>query len=223
MESTLTRQEKAFLLLSCCFAVLLVVSNIIAGKIIVVGGFFAPAAVVCYSLTFATTDTIAEVWGKERTRFVVKVGFMAVLLSALFIRLALILPAAPFWDGHEAFATVLGSNMRIVMASLIAYLISQYHDIWAFLFWKEKTGGRHLWVRNNLSTIVSQLLDTVIFISLAFYGTGIPLIPMIIGQYLIKSAIALCDTPIVYAMVFLTKKYGTQEQLNCPTQSVNEN
>ena len=142
----------------------------------------------------------------------VNLGFIVVVLSALFFRLAIILPAAPFWEGQGAFVTVLGSNLRLVAASLAAYLISQYHDIWAFLFWKEKTAGRHLWIRNNMSTGVSQLLDTVIFITLAFAGTGTPLLSLIFGQYVIKLVIALCDTPLVYAMVFMTKKYCAEKE-----------
>ncbi|HZK25681.1 MAG TPA: queuosine precursor transporter [Oscillospiraceae bacterium] len=218
MTSTLSRQAKVFLLLSCCFTVLLVVSNIIAGKIIIVGTLMAPAAVICYSLTFAITDTLAEIWGKERTQFVVNLGFLTVILSAVFIRLALVLPSAPLWHGQEVFAAVLGSNLRMVAASLTAYVISQYHDVWAFTFWKEKTNGRHLWLRNNLSTTVSQLLDTVVFITLAFYGTGVSLWSMIAGQYLVKVIIAFCDTPLVYALVYLIKKYAKFEELNSPAK-----
>ncbi|MDW7649748.1 MAG: queuosine precursor transporter [Bacillota bacterium] len=218
MDQSLSRQEKAFLLLSCSFVVLLVTSNVIAGKIITIGGLFAPAAVLCYSLTFATTDTLAEIWGKDRTRFVVNVGFFVTVLSALFIRLAIITPAAPFWQEQEAFAFILGGNLRIVLASLTAYLISQHHDIWAFTFWKEKTGDRHLWLRNNLSTGVSQLLDTGIFITLAFYGTGTPLFSMVFGQYVIKVLIGLLDTPIVYLLVHLTKRFtlGQGDRLLVP-------
>ncbi|NLZ39056.1 MAG: queuosine precursor transporter [Firmicutes bacterium] len=207
MKQELSRHSKAFYTLSCCFAVLLSISNVIAGKIIMIGPFFAPAAVICYSLTFALTDTVAEIWGKEWTQYTVKLGFITTILSAVFIRLALLMPAAPIWGDQEAYKIVLGSNLRIVAASLVSYLISQYHDVWAFLFWKEKTGGRYLWLRNNLSTIVSQLLDTAIFITLAFFGTGVPIFSMITGQYLLKFIIALCDTPLVYAMVYLTKRY----------------
>ena len=214
MEQTLSKQEKAFLLLSCSFVVLLVVSNVIAGKIITIGGLFAPAAVICYSLTFAATDTLAEIFGKERTRFVVNVGFFVTILSALFIRLAILMPGAPFGLEQEVFEAVLGGNLRIVIASLIAYLISQHHDIWAFTFWKEKTKGRHLWIRNNLSTGVSQMLDTTIFITLAFSGTGAPVLSMITGQYLIKLLIGVCDTPIVYLMVHAVKQYAGLEARN---------
>jgi uncharacterized integral membrane protein (TIGR00697 family) len=207
MHTHLTKQEKVFFLLGCSFAVLLVVSNVIAGKIMSVGGLFAPAAVLCYSLTFAATDTMTELWGKERTKFVVNVGFFVTVLSALFIRLAVAVAPAPFWENQGAFELILGSNLRIVLASLTAYLISQHHDIWAFTYWKNKTGGRHLWLRNNLSTGVSQLLDTFLFISLAFYGTGAPVVSMIAGQYVIKLFIAVADTPLVYALVYMIKSH----------------
>jgi queuosine precursor transporter len=201
-----SREDSIYILLGCTFVGLLVVSNIIASKIIMVAGLVGPAAVICYSLTFALTDTITELWGKERTKLIVKYGFIVSIITALFIRLAIVMPAAPFWTDQEAYSLILGSNLRIVAASLIAYLISQYHDIWAFMFWKNITKGKHLWLRNNLSTGASQLLDTVVFITLAFAGMGIPLLPMIIGQYIIKIVIAFIDTPVVYLLVNLIKK-----------------
>ena len=206
MERSPSREETIFLLLSCCFVVLLVVSNIIASKIIMVGSLVGPAAVICYSLTFALSDTIAEVWGKERTRLVVNIGFFVTILSAVFIRIAIAMPAAPFWESQGEYALILGSNFRIVVASLCAYLISQHHDIWAFAFWKNKTGGKYLWLRNNFSTGVSQFIDTSLFIVLAFYGTGTPLVALIVGQYIIKLVIAVADTPLVYLFVYLIKK-----------------
>jgi len=83
---------------------------------------------------------------------------------------------------------------------MTAYLISQHHDVWAFHFWRDKTKGKYLWMRNNASTMVSQLLDTSIFIVLAFYGNA-PILTMIGSQYLIKVLIALCDTPFCYIFV----------------------
>ncbi len=206
MERAPSREEKIFILLACTFVALLVLSNIIASKVIVIAGLVGPAAVICYSLTFLLTDTITEIWGKERTKLIVNVGFLVTIISAVFIRVAIAMPAAPFWGDHEAYNLILGSNLRIVIASLTAYLISQHHDIWAFTFWRRITGERFLWLRNNLSTGVSQLLDTTIFITIAFYGTGAPLLQMIIGQYLIKLAVALLDTPVIYLFVHVIRK-----------------
>ena len=206
MNNSLSKEDKIYILLGAIFVGLLVVSNIIASKIIMVAGLVGPAAVIVYSLTFVITDTINELWGKERTKYIVKLGFLVSVISAIFIRLAIIMPAAPFWDDHEAYNLILGSNLRIVFASLVAYLVSQYHDIWAFMFWRRLTGERFLWLRNNLSTGASQLIDTSLFITLAFWGTGIPLMPMIIGQFLFKLIIAAIDTPIVYLLIGVIKR-----------------
>ncbi len=206
MEKNMTREEKYFLLLGSLFIALLVISNVIAGKVVAIGGWMVPAAVICYALTFAVTDTIAEIWGKERTKYIVVLGFFACVISAIMIKIAIWMPAAPFWHNQEAYNLILGSSLRITVASMSAYLISQYHDIWAFHFWKDKTGGKYLWIRNNLSTGVSQLIDTVVFIVIGFYGTGAPILSMILGQYAIKLIVAMCDTPIVYILVNLINK-----------------
>jgi len=199
------------MILVAAFISLLVISNIIAVKTITVGGLIGPAAVLCYSLTFVISDTISELWGRKTTQFVINTGFGAAILSALFIKLAIVMPGSPFWQQQEAFETILGSNIRIVIASLAAYYISQSHDVWAFHFWKRTTGGKHLWLRNNLSSMVSQLIDTVIFITIAFYNTGAPLLQLIIGQYLLKLVIAAADTPVVYLLVaYIKPKTGLQ-------------
>jgi uncharacterized integral membrane protein (TIGR00697 family) len=99
----------------------------------------------------------------------------------------------------------MGSTSRIIIASFIAYLVSQFHDVWAFHFWKKITGGRHLWLRNNFSTAVSQFIDSSLFITVAFYGV-MPVWPLIWSQWLVKLAIAFLDTPIIYGIVWLLRK-----------------
>lgn len=206
MDKILKKDEKLFLLFSTVFITLLVISNVIAVKVISIGKLIGPAAVICYAITFAISDTLAEIWGKERTKYIVNLGFIAALVSGIMIKLGILLPAAPFWELQNEYELILGSSTRIIIASMIAYITSQYHDVWAFHFWKNKTKGKHLWIRNNLSTMVSQLIDTVIFIVVAFYGTGAPIMSMIIGQYIIKLIIAIIDTPLVYLLVNTTKK-----------------
>lgn len=191
----------------------ILLSNIIATKIIQVGGFILPAAVVLYPLTFLFTDVVSEVEGKKQARHLVMMGFYMSVIMVLIITIGRILPAAPFWQHQEAYETILGATPRIVVASMIAYVISQNHDVWAFHWWKEKTSGKHLWIRNNFSTMASQLIDSVLFIGIAFGG----LFPvktiaiMTISQYLIKVGIALIDTPFCYLFVRI---YGNnREQL----------
>ncbi len=120
--------------------------------------------------------------------------------------LAIWLPPAKFaTDFNEDFKTVLGQSARVVFASLFAYLISQAHDVVSFNFWKEKTKGKHKWIRNNLSTMTSQFIDTSIFITIAFYGLVPNLLLMIISQYVVKCIIALLDTPLFYLLTRKTK------------------
>lgn len=188
------------------FAGLLVIANVIAVKPVTIGPFVVPAAVVVYAMTFLVTDTVAEVWGKERAQAVVWTGFGVSIFVALWVQVAIRLPGAAFWQEQAAFATILGANLRVVAASMLAYLVSQLHDVWAFHFWKAKTGGRHLWWRNTASTAVSQLLDTTIFITVAFYGLWPNLGAAILGQYVVKVAVAVLDTPLVYAAVAAARR-----------------
>jgi len=119
----------------------------------------------------------------------------------------------------ETFAQVLGLTPRIVIASMITYLISQHHDVWAFHFWKEKTRDKDLWLRNNASTIVSQFIDSVLFISLAFYNV-FPILPLILGQFIIKIIIALLDTPFIYISVWLINRIEKNTKLTSATPSL---
>jgi len=198
-------EDRAFILLVSVFVGALVISSVLASKIITVLGLFVPAGVLAYCITFVVTDVISEIWGRERANRVVFSGFITLLVTFLLIRLALAWNAAPFWTEQKAFSAVLGSTSRIIIASFIAYLASQYHDVWAFHVWRRVTEERHLWLRNTASTVVSQFIDTLVFITIAFYGT-MPVIPLIKGQYLIKVLIAVLDTPFVYLVVRLIRR-----------------
>ena len=153
--------------------------------------------------TFLVTDTISELYGRKTATKLVWMGFVLSAVMVLLVYVAKILPAAGFWDHQEAFETILGSVPRVVLASLTAYLISQHGDVLLFHFFRRLTNKRHLWLRNIASTIVSQAVDTVLFISIAFSGT-VPagaLWNLMYTQYLIKVGVAVIDTPIVYALV----------------------
>jgi len=187
------------------FVACITISSILANKIISIMGIFVPAGVIAYSVTFIATDVISEVWGKERAKYAVFGGFIALFIVFALIQISLIWPKAPFWHNDTAFESILGSTSRIIIASLTAYLISQMHDVWAFHFWKRLTKNRHLWLRNNLSTAVSQFLDSVIFVTIAFYGV-MPIWPLIYGQWIIKCLIAVLDTPIIYGFVLMIQR-----------------
>jgi len=190
------------------FATLLLIANTIAVKLIGVNGWVVPVAVIAYPLTFLVTDTIAELYGRRIATRVVWLGFAVNVLMVALIYVGKIIPPASFWEGQDAYNTMLGSVPRIVLASMLAYLASQHHDVFAFHFWRRLTNGRFLWLRNNASTMVSQGIDTVLFITIAFIGV-VPthvLLDMIVAQYVIKLFIAIADTPLCYALVALIRR-----------------
>lgn len=208
MTTNTNHSEKALIFIISIFIGSMTISSILASKIICAFGLFVPAGVLAYSVTFVCTDVISEIWGRERAQQTVMGGFIALVTVLLLVQVALAWEAAPFWKGDTAFKSILSSTPRIIIASFCAYLVSQFHDVHVFHYLRKLTGGRHLWLRNTLSTAVSQLIDSVVFITIAFYGE-VPVVPLIIGQWLIKFAIAILDTPVIYLVVrMLRHKVG---------------
>ncbi len=193
------------IVISGLFSACLAIAAVLSSKIISVAGLFVPAGVIAYCVTFICTDVVSEVYGKKTANLVVLSGFSALVLVFVLIQIALYWPPAPFWQNSESFRAVLGMTPRIIIGSLAAYLVSQFHDVWLFHLLKAVTKDRHLWLRNNASTAVSQFMDSVIFITIAFYGV-MPIWPLIFGQWVIKLVIAALDTPVVYAGVGLLRK-----------------
>ena len=202
-ETIMRKTEKNLSLLNCLFVVSLIVANVVASKIVSFWGLVVPAAIVAYPVTFLITDVIGEIWGKEEANRTVKIGFVCQLFSLLLIGLAILLPVAPFANNQVEFKSILGQSFRCVTASLVAYLCSQSWDVYVFHKLKNINGEKHKWIRNNLSTMTSQIIDTAIFITIAFIGSVPNIFTMIISQYVIKVVYALLDTPFFY---ILTRK-----------------
>lgn len=211
--------------LAMAFITTLVVANIIAIKLfsfsvpiipddwLIDNVWVLPVSAFTYPITFLITDTISELYGRKATTRIVWMGFGCSILMLAMIYLGKILPGADFWvadGGQDHYDFILGSVPRIVAASMVAYLISQNFDVFAFHFWRRKTDGRYLWFRNNASTMMSQGIDTALFITIAFAGTvpGSVLATMLVGQYLVKVCLAALDTPVVYALIGLIRRFG---------------
>ncbi|MDP3058906.1 MAG: queuosine precursor transporter [bacterium] len=194
------RSETWFQLLLATFVSVMVISNVIAGKLIQVGSFVLPGATLLYPISFLLSDIVGEVWGKERAYRLVLWGFYGNVVLVVASILVVNTPTPVFFENQHAYAVVLGIAARVVLASTIAYLASQFHDVWAFDYWKRLTKGKHKWMRNNFSTIVSQIIDTALFVGIAFYGTvpNVVLWQIASSQYLFKFVIAILDTPFFY-------------------------
>jgi len=191
---------------------LVVIANVLAVKIVSFGPFTVPAGVIAFSMTFLITDILSEKWGKKAARRAVWAGFYTNLIFVLSLFIAIYWKPAPFAvEFADKFKEVLSLAPRIAVASFIAYLISQHHDVWSFHFWKRITKGRHLWLRNNASTVVSQFLDSAIFAFLAFYGV-MPVWPLILGLWVVKVIIAALDTPFMYGVIKVMDKVKSKNE-----------
>lgn len=196
-------QEAKFIILASLFITFLISGALLGSKIIVFLGLTFSAGTIAFSLTFPMTDVICEVWGKSKARKVVLAGLVCMIVLFILIRVAIIAPSAAFWELQKAYAEIFNTSIRLILAGLLGYIVAEFHDIWAFMFWKKKTKGKYLWLRNNFSTAISQLLNTVIMVTIGFYGSipHIALLPTIFGWWLIKLLVATCDTPVVYLLV----------------------
>ena len=192
---------RTLMVLVAAFSGSLVIASVLASKIINIFGVFVPAGVFAYCITFICTDVISEIWGKRHANTAVIAGFLTLAIAFLLIQISLHWTAAPFWNNQSAFRAIVGMTPRIILGSIAAYIISQLNDVWLFHFIKEKTGQKHLWLRNNISTTISQFIDSVVFITIAFYGV-MPIWPLVFGQWMVKMVIAIADTPIVYCLVW---------------------
>ncbi len=192
------KTEKNLIWLNCFFIASLLIANVVAGKVIAIGYFVLPAAVVAYPITFLCTDIIGEIWGENEANNTVKRGFLIQIFAMILLYIAILLPSAPFAKAFQLqFEAVLSNSARFVIASLCAYVFSQHCDVKLFHGLKRKF-YKQKWIRNNISTMTSQLIDTAIFITIAFYGSVPDLAIMIVSQYVIKCVMALLDTPFFY-------------------------
>lgn len=172
------------------------IANVTAAKPVVIGSMQVPAGVFIFALSLTLIDLINERLGKQRARHVVYGAFAASFLLAIYSQFAIALPPAPFYEGQEAFAGVLGSTWRIVIASLTAYIVASLIDVEVFAWWRQRF-GRYRWARVLASNTISTLVDSVLFISIAFAGVY-PVLPLIGGQYAVKMGITVVSIPLIY-------------------------
>jgi uncharacterized integral membrane protein (TIGR00697 family) len=195
-----------FVAIAAFFVTALVVSNVIAVKLVEVSGRVFPAGLVVFPLSYLLGDVLTEVYGFRAARAVIWLGFACNLMAVLAIQAAIALPAAPFFGNDEAYDEILGTTWRLFLASLAAYLVGELVNSAVLARMKVATGGRFLWARTIGSTIVGEGLDSAIFVTLAFAGTGTPLVDPILTTWAIKVAYETAATPLTYALVNTLKR-----------------
>ena len=212
--------QRIYLLLGSLFITSLVVSNLIFQKFfywypfdIEIFGtklFEISVGILPYPITFLITDLISEIYGKKKANQVVIAGIFASFFSLFIVFVSNAVPATS-WSpvGNDMFSTVFGNTAIAVFASMMAYLLAQFIDIHIYHFWKRLTKGKHLWLRNNFSTFLSQFVDTLtILLLLCSFGiiAWSRFKGLLVAGFLFKVMIAALDTPFLYLGVYLFKK-----------------
>ncbi|AWB27196.1 queuosine precursor transporter [Halococcoides cellulosivorans] len=227
--STAASPTIAQVVLIAVFVTALVTAQLTAAKVLAIelpvaipfagdgaGTLFLPGAALAYALTFLASDCYAELYGRRAAQIVVNVAFAMNFVVVALVLSTIALPASANSPVDPAtFEAALGPSFAIVIASMAAYLVSQNWDVWVFHAIRDRTDGAQLWVRNLASTASSQAIDSVIFVVLGFVVVPALLggrvmgleaaAALVVGQYILKLAIAVLDTPVVYAVVALVR------------------
>ena len=199
----LMQRETKYHALVALFVASVIAANLMGNKIAVFGFFDAAVGIMVFPLSYLALDVIQEVEGRETARRIV-LATMAVLAYVLVVTyVATQLPSAARDFYPEEYNLIFGISVRVMMASITAFLIAELLDIEVFRALKEWTHRRMLWLRASGSTIVSQFVDTTVFMFLAFYGvtpkfTALYIFALVIPYWLLKCAVAIFGTPLVY-------------------------
>lgn len=189
------------------FVVVLVISNLVGPKICQFGPFKVSGAQLLFPITYICGDIFTEVYGYAASRRAVWMGFFAMALLSIMGALVVALPASPEWHDQQAFATVFGLVPRFAVASLVAYWAGEFTNSYTLAKMKLLTDGRWLWTRTVGSTITGQLVDTIVIMSVAFWGYPLRTVLTLIGSaYLAKVLYEVAATPLTYAVVGALKR-----------------
>lgn len=216
MLSKFSTKDKFYIFLSTIFIISLVVGNLIFKKFVdiklpFINHTFQISVGLCFfPLTFVVADAISEIYGREKANFVVLMGLVAGLFVMGVISLAIYLPATSWSDvSSEEFKLVFGTYDIMFLVSILASFVSQLLDVSLFLWIRSITHTKYLWLRNNVSTIISQFLDTFIVIVALHSFEVFPIDDfwrIFSNSFYFKVIFALLTTPIVYALVYVAKK-----------------
>ena len=198
--------DRLFLVLCGIFIASLIIANAFAFKLFdvtlpLIGTITLSMGILPYPITFLVTDLISELYGRKRANFLVLVGFGLSLYFLMFITIGKYIDVSQVQDPEVQahYLGVFGQGARAITGSMVAYLLAQFLDVRIFHSIKRATQGKHLWLRNNGSTLISQLIDTVAVTTILFYDAdNVNLVSLILAGYSFKLLVALVDTPLFY-------------------------
>lgn len=205
-----TKYSILLVVLVAVFTTSLIVSNIVAGKLWAAPfGIVLTAGVFLFPIVYIIGDVVPECYGLATARKMIWIGFAMNLYAVIFFWLTLKAAFPPFWTGQDAFVTVLGFTPRLLVASFVGYIVGTNANAWTLVQIKKLTQGKWLWMRTIGSTIVGETLDSILFITIAFWGIlpAAALPSMIFYQATFKTLYEIIATPITYLVVAKVKQY----------------
>lgn len=193
--------------------------NLMGAKVMPLGHAFGmdfniSVAIFLMPLLYTIIDVVSEVYGRARARSLVWSGLVVLILLVLFMLLATSLPAAARFQANDAYSQIFGMSLRIAIASIAAFAFSELLDVMVYNRLKEKTKGKMIWLRNNISNFLGEFVDSAVFMTIAFYGvfaSGFSenisvLMGLILPYWIVKCAMSVVATPLVYTFVASLKK-----------------
>lgn len=205
-----------FMVSGILFAVCLIVANIVESKLVNIFGINATAGLLIFPISYILNDVIAEVWGFRKARLIIWIGFLMNFLAVAVFRMSIAIPASHFFENQEAFATILGSTQRITFASFIAFLCGSFLNAYVMSKMKLANKGLGFSTRAVASTLLGEGCDSLIFFTIAFYGTlpHLELLLLIGTQTAMKTAYEIIALPITNVLVKWVKKIENTDTLD---------
>lgn len=216
--ATMSSSHKLFVVLAAIFVSCLLLGDVIGGKTITTPMGPISVGIIPFPVTFLLTDVVNDFYGRRGARFITFLGFGMALLAYVILQVGTWLPVhTSTYFTQDEFSKIFGGSAQLFVASMIAYLIGQFLDIQVFQFWKALTQSKHLWLRATGSTLLSQIVDTVV-INVIFWGWTAASDPSsflgkmdpgsrwswvfakVLREYLIKLVVAVLLTPVIYAI-----------------------
>lgn len=207
MNTSTAKAFKYIDIITGLFVAVLLISNVASSKITQIGPVSLDGGTFLFPLTYIFGDVLTEVYGFKRARKIIWLGVFTNLLMALTFTVVGLLPSASDWPNQGAYMAILGWTPRIVLASIIAYFVGEYSNSVILSKLKVITSGRWLWTRTIGSTLVGELADSLIFVTIAFFGV-LPnelLISLIVSNYLFKTGVEIIFTPLTYVIINFLK------------------
>lgn len=195
-------------IITAIFISILLISNVASSKITSFWGLTFDAGTILFPLSYIIGDMLTEVYGYSRTRRIIWIGLLCNILMAATFMIVAVLPPDASWSNQSAYEAILGWTPRIVLASIVAYFAGEFINSFVLAKLKIQTKGRYLWMRTIGSTLIGQLIDTVLFCVIAFYGL-LPtevLVAIIVSNYVFKLSIEVLFTPVTYKVVNWLKR-----------------